>query len=132
MEKRGTLRKKRIIRRQGNLEIRDSISSHHDFEIIKWFPNSLYGKEAFYTYDEKHGYYIPKTGWCTAIDPSCFKDPENCLVLGWIDKDEKGDVKVILALGKSEKDSEVKEELGDLTRFFFHHQEEFYRALRSI
>lgn len=123
------MRKKRIIRRQGNLEIRNSISSHHDFEIIKWFPNSLYGKEAFYTYDEKHNYYIPKTGWCTAIDPSCFKDPENCLVLGWIDADERGDIKVNL-VGK--KDSEVKEELEDLIRFFLYHQEEFYRALRSI
>ena len=132
MEKKGTLCKKRIIRRQGNLEIRNSISSHHDFEIIKWFPNSLYGKEAFYTYDKIHNYYIPKTGWCTAIDPSCFKDPENCLVLGWIDKDEKGDVKVILALGKNEKDSEVEEEMRDLIRFFLYHQEEFYRALRSI
>lgn len=129
MEKRGKLRRKRIIRRQGNLEIRNSIVGHHDFEIIKWFPNSLYGKEAFYTYDEKHNYYIPKTGWCTAIDPSCFKDPENCLVLGWIDADERGDIKVNL-VGK--KDSEVKEELEDLIRFFLYHQEEFYRALRSI
>jgi hypothetical protein len=132
MEKKGTLWKKRIIRRQGNLEIRNSISSHHDFEIIKWFPNSLYRKEAFYTYDEKHGYYIPKTGWCTAIDPSCFKDPENCLVLGWIDKDEWGNVKVNLTLGKSKKDSEAEKELEDLIRFFLNNKEKFYRALRSI
>ena len=126
MEKRRTLWDKRIIRRQGNLEIRNSISSHHDFEIIKWFPNSLYGKEAFYTYDEIHNYYIPKTGWCTAIDPSCFKDPEHCIVLGWIDKDEKGDIKVGLA-GK--KDSEVKGELEDLIRFFLNNKEKFYQAL---
>lgn len=129
MEKKGTLWNKRIIRRQGNLEIRNSIVGHHDFEIIKWFPNSLYGKEKFYTYDEKHNYYIPKTGWCTAIDPSCFKDPENCLVLGWIDADERGNIKVNL-VGK--KDSEVKEELKDLIRFFLNNKEKFYRALRSI
>lgn len=128
MEKRGTW-SKRIIRRQGDLEIRNSIVGHHDFEIIKWFPNSLYGKEAFYTYDKEHGYYIPKTGWCTAIDPSCFKDPENCLVLGWIDMDERGDIKVNLA-GK--KDSRVGGELEDLIRFFLNNKEKFYRALRSI
>ena len=128
MEKRGTW-SKRIIRRQGDLEIRNSIVGHHDFEIIKWFPNSLYGKEAFYTYDKEHGCYIPKTGWCATIDPSCFKDPEHCLVLGWIDKDEGGDIKVNL-VGK--KDSRVGGELEDLIRFFLCHQEKFYRALRSI
>jgi hypothetical protein len=50
-------------------------------------------------------------------------------VLGWIDKDEKGDVKVILALDKSEKNSEVEEELGDLIRFFLNNKEKFYQAL---
>ena len=129
MEKKGTLCKKRIIRRQGNLEIRNSIVGHHDFEIIKWFPNSLYGKEEFYIYDKEHGYYIPKTGWCTAIDPSCFKNPESCLVLGWIDKDEKGDIKVNLTLGKSKGDSEIKKELKGLIRFFLNNKEKFYRAL---
>ena len=129
MEKKRTLWDKRIIRRQGNLEIRNSISSNHDFEIIKWFPNSLYGKEEFYIYDKELGYYIPKTGWCTAIDPSCFKNPERCLVLGWIDKDEKGDIKVNLTLGKSKGDSEIKKELKGLIRFFLNNKEKFYRAL---
>ena len=118
--------KKRIIRRQGNLEIRNSISSHHDFEIIKWFPNSLYGKEAFYTYDEIHNYYIPKTGWCTAVDPSCFKSPENCLVLGWIDKNKEGEIIIDLNITGKIKE---KEELDLLIKFFLDHQDSFYEKL---
>ena len=120
------MRKKRIIRRQGNLEIRNSISSHHDFEIIKWFPNSLYGKEAFYTYDEIHNYYIPKTGWCTAVDPSCFKNPENCIVLGWIDRDENG------KLTRDFTEQAFKEEgLLELVLWFVGNADKFYQKLES-
>ena len=55
--------------------------------------------------------------------------PESCLVLGWIDKDERGDIKVNLTLGNSKGDSEIKKELEGLIRFFLNNKEKFYRAL---
>ena len=127
MKKRKILRKKRIILRQGNLEIRNSISSPHDFEVIKWYPNSLYGKEDQYYYDEVHNWYIPKNGWCTAIDPSCFKNPECCVVLGWIDRDEEGKlVRDFTSLAFEERG------MLELVLCFVSREKEFYQALRGI
>lgn len=124
MEKKRVLWKKRIIRRQRNLEIRNSINSHHDFEVIKWYPNSLYGKEDQYYYDEVHNWYIPKNGWCTAIDPECFKNSECCVVLGWIDRDENG------KLTRDFTEQAFKEEgLYELVLWFVGNADKFYKAL---
>ena len=57
------------------------------FEIVKYYPNSYYGKESEYEFDEDRNLYKGKY-FNTFINKSCFKNPESCFTLAsWVDID---------------------------------------------
>jgi hypothetical protein len=80
-----------MIIRVNNIEFRKYTSSKTKkplYEIIKWIPNSCYGKEKEYRkngYVDSFGGDFLKKG-CRSIQKSIFKNPESCYVLAFIEK----------------------------------------------
>jgi len=60
-------------------------------DIIKWYPNSYYGREDEFVKTDG-GMYAPKDGGGWRVDPSCFKNPESCFTLATIEIEEEPDV----------------------------------------
>ena len=86
--------------RIGTIEIREVLDKKfHEYEVVKWSPNQLYGKEEEYkTVDELTGVVSYKKNGVN-YSASCFKNPETCYVVsfinwdaheGWWDVDEVG------------------------------------------
>lgn len=74
------MRRKRI----GDIELR---KINNNWQIVRWYPNSFYGKENdfikigddFYQYKGKDNCYVHN---------DCFKNPESCYVIAFIEGSE--------------------------------------------
>ncbi len=80
-------------KRIGNVEYRTvvSINGHKYVEIVRWVPNSLYGKE-----DEfEKSPFDSKTKNGAVYDNSCFKNPEVCYTIATIDYADEPDIKSV-------------------------------------
>lgn len=69
--------------RRNNLELRKVHNREKMFEIVKWYPNTYYGKESDYDFDGE--WYKPKGSRGHSISPSCFANPESCYVIVFIE-----------------------------------------------
>lgn len=73
--------------RIGNIEIRQCAdNSHYDYEVVKWSPNSLYGKKDEYREVNPLGEVVYKKNGCTYSE-SCFGHPEVCYVVSFLSWD---------------------------------------------
>lgn len=80
-------------KRIGNIEYRTVVSfnGHKYIEIVRWVPNSLYGKE-----DEfEKSPFDSKTKNGAVYDDSCFKNSEVCYTIATIDYSDEPDIKSI-------------------------------------
>lgn len=80
-------------KRIGNIEYRTVVSfnGHKYIEIVRWVPNSLYGKEDEF---EKSSFDTrTKNGVCH--DDACFKNPEVCYTIATIDYADEPDIKSV-------------------------------------
>ena len=80
-------------KRIGNIEYRTVVSfnGHKYIEIVRWVPNSLYGKENEFEkspFDNKI-----KDG--AVYDDSCFKNPEVCYTIATIDYSDEPNIKSV-------------------------------------
>jgi len=85
------------------------------YEIVKWFPNMYYGSEArleaegYKRTDYNNGEFEYSTGYLM-IHGSCFKNPESCCVIAFIDNDSDEGLEIrpigarLLNLSKEERD----------------------------
>ena len=68
--------------------------SHGRYDIIKWYPNDYYGKEEKMIEEEgyerieygKGGFGLKKDHH--TIDSSCFKNPESCYTVAYLEYDD--------------------------------------------
>ena len=71
--------------RINNIECRNQTSNSGNYEIVKWYKNSYYGTEQEML-DEG---YIYKDRYYTKdninIHEDCFKSPESCFVIAWLE-----------------------------------------------
>jgi len=69
--------------RIGNIELRKSKSLRgvYYMEVVQYYPNSYYGKEKEYIWDENNHCYHPKGYPNCHISKGCFKHPESCMTL---------------------------------------------------
>lgn len=87
-------------KRIGNLEVRKVTNWLKEdskyIEFIKWHPNIYYGRESEYIWDDKREQYKdPKCNWWY-IDKSCFKHPESCYVIAFLDTfEEEPDIQTV-------------------------------------
>jgi hypothetical protein len=79
--------------RLGNIEAR---KWQKTYEIIKWQPNSYYGKKDQMIADGWEYAERPDGSWSLrkqnrSVDGSCFANPESCFVIAWLkwDTDER-------------------------------------------
>ena len=80
-------------KRIGNIEYRTVVSmgGHKYVEIVRWVPNSLYGKE-----DEfEKSPFDSKTKNAAVYDDKCFKNPEVCYTIAIIDYADEPDIKCV-------------------------------------
>ena len=80
-------------KRIGNVEYRTvvSINGHKYVEIVRWVPNSLYGKE-----DEfEKSPFGSKTKNGAVYDDRCFKNSEVCYTIATIDYADEPDIKSV-------------------------------------
>ena len=80
-------------KRIGNIDYRTAVSfnGHKYIEIVRWVPNSLYGKENEF---EKSPFNNKiKDG--VVYDDSCFKNPEVCYTIATIDYSDEPNIKSI-------------------------------------
>lgn len=73
--------------RIGNIEVRECTGNCHDYEVVKYQPNDLYGKEDIYRTVNALGETVYKSGLVT-YDESCFKNPETCYTVSHIRWDD--------------------------------------------
>lgn len=80
--------------RINNIECRQTIYKTREYELIAWYPNQYYGrkeamvKEDGYKYVEYDGDWgLSKNGY--TINSSCFKNPESCYVVAWLEPNYK-------------------------------------------
>lgn len=80
-------------KRIGNVEYRTvvSFSGHKYVEIVRWVPNSLYGKEDEF---EKSA-FGSKTKNGVVYNDNCFKNPEVCYTIATIDYSDEPDIKSV-------------------------------------
>ena len=72
-----------------DFECRSTTYKSREYEIVKWYENSYYGKERQYL---KQGYekvVYDDGSWGMhatnhTINESCFKHPESCYVIAWL------------------------------------------------
>ena len=75
---------KRFSLRIGNIEIRETADARfHEYEVVKWSPNPLYGKKDEYRVETPLGEIAFKKG-CVNYSESCFDHPETCYVVSFI------------------------------------------------
>tara|TARA_R110000822_G_scaffold121475_1_gene255296 strand:- start:123 stop:494 length:372 start_codon:yes stop_codon:yes gene_type:complete len=68
--------------------------SHGRYDIIKWYPNDYYGKEEKMIEEEGYerieygsgGFGLTKDH--RTIDSSCFKNPESCYTIAYLEYDD--------------------------------------------
>ena len=80
-------------KRIGNIEYRTvvSLGGHKYVEIVRWVPNSLYGKE-----DEfEKSPFGSKTKNGIVYNDICFKNPEVCYTIATIDYADEPDIKSV-------------------------------------
>lgn len=80
-------------KRIGNIEYRTVVlfNGHKYIEIVRWVPNSLYGKE-----DEfEKSPFDTRTKNGVVYDDSCFKNPEVCYTIATIDYSDEPDIKSV-------------------------------------
>jgi hypothetical protein len=104
-------------KRIGNIEYRAVVSSWNErkfIEIIRWVPNSLYGKE-----DEfEKSPFGSKTKNDVVYDDSCFKNPEFCYTIATIDYAHKPDIKS-LGMRTFELDEQDEKDFKKLIRYAY-------------
>ena len=78
-------------KRIGNIEYRTVVSwnGHKYIEIIRWSPNSLYGKE----HEFKKSPFDSKIKNGVVYGDSCFKNPEVCYTIATVDYSDEPDIK---------------------------------------
>ena len=96
--------------RINNIECRDQTSNSGNYEIIKWYKNEYYGTEQEMLeegYTHKNGYYTRDN---INIHEDCFKSPESCFVIAWLEinhKEPDTDLRTVgsrlLGLGNDER-----------------------------
>lgn len=86
-------------RRLGNIELQWTNYGH--FDVVKYYPNALYGKEGEYEYDERNDVYRPKNEPHYIVSASCFKHKECRFVIAYIEPydEEKGEYPDIITVG---------------------------------
>lgn len=82
--------------RKNNIEcIKCKPNNPYHFEIVKWYKNPYYGKEADYDLDN-WGDYRPKNTVGVHINKNCFKNPEVCYTVAHLIKTKEGfDLKTV-------------------------------------
>lgn len=69
--------------RIGNIEVRECAGDYSKYEVVKWQPNTLYGKEDEYRTVTALGEVVYRRGPVTYSE-SCFKNPETCFTVSHI------------------------------------------------
>lgn len=71
--------------RIGNIELRcvDGI-----WEIVRWYPNSFYGKENDFIKIDDEQYQYKDSENCY-VHKDCFKNPESCYVIAFVEGSEE-------------------------------------------
>lgn len=104
-------------KRIGNIEYRAVVSPWNErkfIEIIRWVPNSLYGKE-----DEfEKSPFDSKTKNGVVYDDSCFKNPEVCYTIATIDYADEPDIKS-LGLRTFDLDEQDEKDFKKLIRYAY-------------
>ena len=72
--------------RIGNIELRAIDSKHYNYEVMKWSPNSLYGKKDEYRVETPLGEVTYEHNG-VKYSESCFEHPESCYVVSFIKYD---------------------------------------------
>jgi len=103
-------------KRIGNIEYRAVVSSsgYKYVEIVRWFPNSLYGKENEF---EKSP-FDSKTKNSVVYDDRCFKNPEVCYTIATIDYSDEPAIKSI-GLRAFNLNGQDKEDFKKLFRYTY-------------
>lgn len=80
--------------RINNIECRQTIYKPREYEIILWYPNQYYGREEAMIEDEGYkrveydgDWGLSKNGY--TVNSSCFKNPESCYVVAWLEPNYK-------------------------------------------
>lgn len=83
----------KIIKRLGNLALCSTTSysrkKHKYYEIVKYEPNTYYGRESDYDKVDEFNYRLKDNPWCY-IHKSCFENPESCYTIGMFEKTDEG------------------------------------------
>lgn len=80
--------------RINNIECRQTIYKQREYEIIKWQKNNYYGteekllSEGFERVEYDNGDWGMQNGNYT-VNSSCFKNPESCYVIAWLEPNYK-------------------------------------------
>ena len=75
--------------RINDIECRSTIYRPKEYEIVKWYENSYYGKEKQYLEQGYEKVVYDDGSWgmkakSHTINESCFKYPESCYVIAWL------------------------------------------------
>jgi len=78
--------------RSRNIEARFIGDDKYACEIVKWFPNDLYGHKDEYE-EDSFGMYVKKNGDSMArFSEGCFVNPENCYVICFVTNSDEPDI----------------------------------------
>ena len=75
---------KKLNIRIGNIEVRQAAGFTDKYEVVKWSTNPLYGKEDEYRTTNGLGEIVYEKNGCKYSE-SCFKHPESCYVVSFIE-----------------------------------------------
>ena len=100
--------------RINNIECRQTIYKHREYEFVLWYPNQYYGREETMIEDEGYKRVEYDGDWGLkkdnfTITSGCFKNPESCYVIAWLEPNYKEqDINLVTVgsrlIGLSEED----------------------------
>ena len=90
--------------RINNIECRETTYKSKEYEFVKWEKNMYYGTEKELLDEGYERIEYDSGGWAMTrsnhtIDSSCFKNPETCYVIAWLEPNRREPDVNLLSVG---------------------------------